>query len=153
MAAANIAPPASTGGTVTIGCKLPHGLILQLNRMVEYHEPVIGGGIRAAKRAEPMGERVFINGTAHPQNAGPAVLIIGGYAMTKGVSAEFWERWTEQHADADVLNKDRPLLVAFERTEMAEGFAKEHETVRSGQERLDPDKLPVTSRLPVQTAA
>lgn len=38
--------------SVTVGCKLPHGLTMRVFDMVETQEPVMGGGFRAVKVAQ-----------------------------------------------------------------------------------------------------
>lgn len=59
--------------TVTVGCKLPTGLILELgNRSVE------------------------INGA---NSSG----VIGGHGITHDVDAEFFNAWLEAHADRDMV--------------------------------------------------
>lgn len=61
--------------TVTVGCKLPNGLILELN-----------------------GQAVEINGSTSSR-------VIGGHGITYDVDAEFFDAWMEAHADrAMVLN-------------------------------------------------
>jgi hypothetical protein len=133
---------ATSSDTVTVGCKLPHGFILQLHEFQEYQEPVMGGGTRPVKRAVPVGQKVFINGTAHPQNAAPRCLIVDGFAITPNIPAALWDKWSQDHADADVLDPDRPLLKAFRRRTDTEAWARESAGARTGQERLDPDALP-----------
>lgn len=138
---------------MTVGCKLPHGIILQLNRMEKHYEPVLGGGSRETERAIPHGARYFVRGTAHPQNEAPKALIYEGFALTSGIPAEVWTEWCKQHSDADVLDRDRPLLRAFARQGDTEAWARESRDARTGQERLNPDALPNTgSMFPVQKA-
>lgn len=55
--------------TVTVGCKLPNGLILELN-----------------------GQTVEINGSTSSR-------VIGGHGITYDVDAEFFDAWMEAHAD------------------------------------------------------
>lgn len=127
---------------VTIACKLPHGLTMRVFNMAEASEPVMGGGSRTVKRAVELPERVTINGWSHPQNAAPHAPIHGGYALTHGVDKDFWEKWLSQNKDSDiVVNK---LIFAHEKEASAVSEAKEKAEVRSGLERLDPNKLPST---------
>lgn len=61
--------------TVTVGCKMPNGLILE------------------------MGEkRVVLNGA---NSSG----IIGGHGLTEGVDKEFWDAWSAKHATLDPVKK------------------------------------------------
>lgn len=55
--------------TVTVGCKLPNGLILELN-----------------------GQTVEINGANSSR-------LVGGHGITYDVDAEFFDAWMEAHAD------------------------------------------------------
>lgn len=55
--------------TVTVGCKLPNGFILELN-----------------------GQTVEINGSTSSR-------VIGGHGITYDVDAEFFDAWMEAHAD------------------------------------------------------
>lgn len=143
--------PAGSGDTVTVGCKLPHGIVLQVNRAEKHHEPVLGGGSREIERWVPTGARYFVRGTAHPQNEAPKALIYEGFALTSGIPADVWAEWCKQHADADVLDRDRPLLRAFARPADTEAWAHESRSARTGQERLNPDALPNTGAMfPVQ---
>lgn len=55
------------GATVTVGCKLPHGLILEVGKV-----------------------QVAING----ENK---AVIAGGHGVTEGVDKEFWDAWVAAH--------------------------------------------------------
>ena len=57
-------PAARSGEKVTVACNLPNGLILQLYKMVEFRENVMGGGSRISSIAQKMGDPVRLNGTA-----------------------------------------------------------------------------------------
>src|SRR5262245_49212701 len=110
-------PAVSKGSstTVTVACKLPHGLVLKLYEMVPHDEPVLGGGTRTSQIAQV---------TNHP----PVVLkgylaagrprILGGktgYALTHGVNREFFEEWLRQNADLPAV-KQR-LIFASDRSD------------------------------------
>lgn len=126
--------------TVTIACKMPNGLILRLFDMIDGSEPVMGGGTRSVKVAQEVSERVVIHGFSHPQNAAPKALIVGGYALTSGVSKEFWDRWLKDNANTAIV-KNR-LIFAHEKQDNTKAEAREKKETRSGLERLDPKKLP-----------
>ncbi len=130
----------NSGETFTVGCKLPNGLILRLFEMKESAEPMMGGGYRTIRKAEPLPEEIFINGNSHPQNRGPNCQMAAGAALTIGVKKEFWERWLEANKDAMYVRNG--LIFAYERTEDAIAYAEEHVGVVSNLERLDPEKLP-----------
>ena len=52
--------------TVTVGCKMPGGLVLRLFQMNTEHEQVMGGGSREVKVARMKDKAVRINGCAVP---------------------------------------------------------------------------------------
>ncbi|HEX2753729.1 MAG TPA: hypothetical protein VHP34_11615 [Alphaproteobacteria bacterium] len=85
-------------GTVTVACKLPHGLQLQLQKSEEISEVVMGGGSRKVTRWEKIGKTVTIKGWAHHAEKAPGAPISGGFALTSGVDADFFEEWLKQNA-------------------------------------------------------
>ena len=130
------ATPSRSGRTVTVASKLPYTMILRLHQFDEVQEPVMGGGWRTVKQARPMGKAVVLNGNAHPVNQAPSQQVVGGYALTFGVPADFFDEWVRQNADHDaVLNN---LIFAHEKHGHAEGQAKEQKGIRSGFEAIDP---------------
>lgn len=125
---------------VTVACKLPHGLVLQLARPEVVSEPVMGGGSRQSKQFRQFGEQITVHGVSHPQNAAPKAMIVGGYALTNEVSGQFWFEWLAQNKEHAAVKNH--LLFAYEKEADAKDDAKDHAKVRSGLERLDPKKLP-----------
>lgn len=150
----NEAQASGKSKTVTVGCKLPHGLQLRLFKMVEFVEPVLGGGTRTGKRAEMVGSVVKINGYAAPFGERPQNQVVGGltgYALTFGVDREFFEEYLRQNRDSDVVKNG--LLFAADGEQRARDIAKERRGVKNGLEPLDPNNLPrVSRRLKVETA-
>lgn len=122
--------------TVDVCCKLPGGLHLTVFRMEDSQELMQGGTSRVVKRAVVEG-RVTIRGTGRREDD---PRIVGGYAVTRGVAAEFWARWLEQNAGSDLVKNH--LLFAAEKPAMAEGQANEQSALRSGLEPLDPSRPP-----------
>lgn len=130
-----------SSSTVTVACKLPHGLVLRLFRMEDYEVPVPGGGTRTEKRAVQKGESIKVNGVAVPYGKAPTTIISDGYALTTNVPSDFFEEWLRQNAEADyVKNK---MIFAKPREEDVKAFAKENAGRRSGLEPIDPEKPPV----------
>ena len=125
--------------TVTIGCKLPHGIILRLFDLVDKVETTPAGS-RTVKEAVELPQRVVLNGFSHPQNAAPKCLIVEGAAITNGVDKDFWELWLLQNKDSDLVKNK--MIWAHEKGGQAEAEAKDRKSQRSGLERLDPSKLP-----------
>ena len=133
--------------TVTIACKLPHGLRLRLHEWAEVQEPVLGGGTRIEKRARPTGQEVVVKGVAHEASKSPDAPMAFGYALTHGVDADFWEKWVAQNKGSTVL--EGGMTFAHAKPADAEAHAREGRAVRSGLEPLDPNNLPMKG---VQTA-
>lgn len=129
--------------TVTVACKLPHGLILRLHEMVEMNEPTAGGSFRKVKRAQVIGEPVVVKGYSrrfdHRTEQAPAALP-SSYALTYGVDADFFKKWLDQNKDLDAVKHN--LIWAHAETDMVEGFIKEHAAQKSGFEPIDPNNLP-----------
>src|SRR4051812_7503148 len=96
--ASQVTAPHTGGDTVTIGCKMPMGLTLRLHEMVDDAEPMFGGGYKKVKRFQTIPGTVTVRGPAslwgNPNLAGEQleVLLPTGYALTHGVSREFWEK-------------------------------------------------------------
>lgn len=124
--------------TVTVACKLPHGLVLRNFEMITRSEPVMGGGTREVQFAEQRGEPVVIKGYATKWGEAPTIQISGGYALTKGVDAEFFDAWLEQNQDHDAVKSG--LIFAAERVDYAADKAKERKDLRNGLEPIDPAK-------------
>lgn len=131
-------------GTVTVACKLPNGLLLRVFQMVDSNEPVMGGGWRDVKRAEPFGEQVHIKGYALPANMQGIGLHVGGYALTPNVDADFWELWLNQNRDADYVRNG--LIFAHEKKADAIAESKEKAQVWDGMGPLIPTKAGSTTR-------
>lgn len=94
--------------TVTVGCKIVHGIKLR-------HQ----------------GKSAVLAGAKSSR-------IIGGYGLSE-VDKDFFEAWCAANADSDLLKKD--LIFAQEKPQAAAAQAKEQEEVKSGFERLDPEKV------------
>jgi hypothetical protein len=141
-------------GTVTVACKLPHGIILREFRMEPYQEPVLGGGWRETTRAVETGRRHRINGVASHQGQfptapdGSAIQLASGHALTFGVPSELWANWLDANKDSEMVRNG--MVFAYEKQDAVTGKAKEMEGQRSGFERIDPANPP---RLGVQKAA
>jgi hypothetical protein len=127
--------------TVTVACKLPHGLILRVYEMVDTPEPVLGGGYRDVKMAKQRSvgdvREVRVIGYVAPVDKDPKVRTFMGYAINDGVPKEFWEIWLQQNKDHDAVKNK--LIFAMSDVREAERRVKtEFEGVRSGFEPLDP---------------
>lgn len=128
--------------TVTVACKLPHGLILRLYDMVDFDEPAAGGGYRTIKRAQPRPGQVVIKGYLS-RYRGASIQPLAessSYALTHGVDKDFFDRWLVDNKDNPaVVNK---LIFASDKPETVQGIAREHAKVRTGLEPINPSRLP-----------
>ena len=136
-------------GTVTVACKLPNGLQLQLQQMREFNEAVMGGGVRTVQRAERVGAVVTIRGFARRFGEEGAPMQ-GGYALTPGVDAEFFATWMKQNAEHPAV--EAGLIFASEKTGDVDRFTRENAKLLSGLEPTDPKNLPPEFRRSIQTA-
>jgi hypothetical protein len=127
------------GQKVTVACKLPNGLILRVFSWAEQDLPILGGGFKTEKVSIPMGEPVLVHGTAFPYGELPKVLIVGGYALTPNVDADFWDLWLEQNKSSDLVRKNQ--VRAMEKPDDASAWAKDHATVQSGLEPINPGSV------------
>ncbi len=124
--------------TVTVACKIPGGLILRLFEPHKEKVAGLSGYSDVMVSREVPGSRVVLNGPARSwamTGKMPDYQIIGGYALTPGVDAEFWEKWLDQNKEADYVRNR--LVFAQAQQESAASQAKELKDVRSNLEPLD----------------
>lgn len=127
----------TSGGTVTVACKLPHGFQMKVYEFEDGEEPLMGGGVKKTKLAIQVGDTIVLRGNAAPYGEGPRASVVGGFALTPNVPADFFATWLEQNHDADVVKKK--LIFAAPKSEVRD-VAKEHRASRSGLERIDVSK-------------
>jgi hypothetical protein len=141
-------------GTVTVACRLPGGVILQLYRMDDGQEqsPL---GVRDVKIARKVGESVKLHGSSYPFGIIPGHTIQAGYGLTPDVPEDFWNEWLKQNRDSDLIasrvvfaysSADKVTAKAKEQSRekvAAPHMAKGHIVgVPSGLEPLDRKNLP-----------
>ncbi len=124
-----------TGGSVTVACKLPAGILMRVFNQEKYNVPVLGGGTREEMRSIPCSETIKINGNLVPFGQAPPFIIAGGYALTPNVPADIALTWMEQNKSSDLVKNN--LIFIHEKTEYAEKRAKELKATKSGLEPLD----------------
>ncbi len=145
-------------GCVTVACKMPRGLILRVFEEFEHHEPVLGGGTRLVKqsREKPGAPRVTIHGNAIPFGRLPKFRIVGDYALTEYVDAQFWKRWWDQNQSLEMVQSN--LIFACDVTEDAVARAEEQAELKSGLEPLNTEgdyrdpKTPFKNVADIETA-
>lgn len=131
---------AKSAAMVTVACKLPNGLWLQLYDMVDGRE-MTPQGPNTVKVARKRGEPIKLNGCALKFGQTSEVPMPGGYALTQ-VPADFWERWLAANEDADIVQNR--LVFAHDSADKAASQARDQlkEKVKSGLEPIDPKNPP-----------
>jgi hypothetical protein len=131
--------PAYGANTVTVACKIPHGVWLQLHEWTEATEPHPLTGTRQVKVASKVGKPVQIKGYRGLPFTGPipGIETLGGYALTYGVPRDFWEKWLEQNQSLLIVKNQ--LIFAHNEKASIKDFSRGNETVKSGFEPIDPD--------------
>lgn len=138
--------PASTR-TVTVACKVPTGMVLQLQKKQPTLIPDGRGELKEHEFFVKHGPVHFVAGPAYPKfppkGYPPPPLIVGGYALTPGIPAEFWEEWLEQNKLAQyvlpVNGSEHGAIFAMPTMEDAKAAAEEHEKLLTGLEPISTD--------------
>lgn len=141
-------PPeiARAPNTVSVACKFPVGLRLRVWEYAEQHVDVMGGGQRTIQVPRPHSkfpDEVIVKGPAVPFGQFPTVPIVGGYAITHGINAEFFELWLFQHKDTDLV-KNRIVFSSDKLAAATDHVVKEAielASIRTGLEKLDPEMV------------
>lgn len=116
--------------TVSIACKLPHGLFAQLYKMVEIPTGPVG---QMTPTAQPEGKRVKLNGGNHH-------LAIAGWGVTENIDKAWADAWMAQNATLRPV--EAGLIIVRESTQRLASEAKDKALMVSGFEALDPNKMP-----------
>lgn len=125
----------TTRKTVTVACKLPHGVVIRDHLEGVNHENVMGGGTRKVKVYRPVGPKIRIKGPTVPVAFIRQVEVVGGYAITSGVDADVFARWMQWNREAPFVRN--LLIYGHEDRDHVLGWAKDHGAVQSGVEPLD----------------
>lgn len=102
---------------ITISCKLPHGLHLQLGE-----------------------KRITLNGTMKSNRLGRFFTAPDNCVGLTQVPEDFWEEWVKQNETLDMLKNG--YIYASTKKKEAFAEAEDKKSLKTGQERIDPDKLP-----------
>ena len=142
-------------GTVTVACKLPTGLVMQLYQMQDVDEPLMAGGYRTVKRAFPetkpgFSQSVKLNGSARRVGRDSPHEIRNGVGLTFGVDADFFNEWMKRNADADFVRKG--LIFAQTKTTEVDAQARDQQSLKTGMEPIDPKNLPAEFKNKIETA-
>ena len=149
--APNQSPVRTTGETVTVACRLPLGLIMQLHDFEERMSDRPDGSQRKIKVAVPASDRVVLNGCAKYRGGRHenAHEIYQGAGLTFGVPKDLFERWMEANKDSDFVKKG----LVFAHVRDTRGQAVDHSNERSGMEPIDPKSVAPEFQRAIQTAA
>lgn len=96
--------------TVTVACKLPHGIVAHLGET-----------------------RVTFKGAN-------SSIIAGGYGMTHGVDASFFEGWLKANALLPFVAKE--MVFAMESPVDTAAMAEANASIKTGLERLEGEDMP-----------
>lgn len=141
--------PAISSTTVSIACKLPAGLVMQLQREETRRDPAPNDGNRTVKVFAKYGDKYTLNGFSRSPSLNPK-LVVGGFAITSNIPKDFAEEWFKQNADFPPVK--RGFVKMFSSDNMASGYASEHEKMKSGYEPTDPNDLPEEFRGRIEKA-
>jgi hypothetical protein len=135
---------------VIVGCRLPHGLVLQHQEKRMEQEPGIGGTNKKVERWYKIGPAVTLKGWAHHVDKGPHTLIVNGFAITR-VNAEFMAKWMEQNREHPAVASGNLIVMGTVDDAKRETAGREKERV--GFEPHDPKNvIPEFKRQNVETA-
>jgi hypothetical protein len=121
--------------TLTVACKLPHGIVIRdFEERTEY-EPVFGQAERRKINVfRSVGPKIRIKGPSVPSTFVRMVEIHGGYAITEGIPADVYERWLNWNKESQFVVND--LIFAHENKARVIDWAKDHDSIKSGMEPL-----------------
>ena len=114
----------TTGSRIIVGCKLPTGVWLHVDRPMEEKGP--DGKVFNIRHVQ-HGDKVYINGVNSSR-------VIGGYGLTRNVDLSFWEEWWKQNSTGPLVKNN--LIFNQSSLEKAEDQAAEQKDVKSKLEPL-----------------
>ncbi|EIF30960.1 hypothetical protein BCh11DRAFT_06472 [Burkholderia sp. Ch1-1] len=118
------AAPATSGETVTVYCKLPHG--------IRYNLPS-GEELRFVGALGDERSQLQVSGLAGRDS-------VAGFGVTKNVSVEAWA-WVVEKYGKDAAHRNG-LIFAHEKEKSGSAEAKEKADEKTGFEPIDPSKDP-----------
>jgi hypothetical protein len=138
-----------SGGTVTVACKIPGGLDLQLCKKVTYMLDTPTGAV-PRDRWDRYGRIYTLRGPNYPVGMVPKGFpappqVEGGYALTHNIPADFWEQWFAQNLRSSYIEAGM-IFAHSSRTDFAVGQARDQAELKSGLEPLNPDGDPRAPR-------
>lgn len=142
----------SSEDMVMVGCKLPHGLIMEIPEpgTMEGIDAVSGKVIRVqGRKPAPVGKRYILKG-ANSMRRNDKAQGQFQYGITP-IPRAFWERWLARYKDADFVTKG--FVFAEDTMRDAQASAKEKLGELTGMEAMQQEKDPrIKSRTRVPDA-
>lgn len=134
---------------ITIGCKLPHGLTLEVG-LEKLPTGIWGAPIQGEKY-----RKATLNGThAEFMKRNPTIQPVATLNPEPGLTQipeDFWEEWCKGQGKSHPSRLNNMIFVVPDAKEDATAVLQAVESLRTGFEPLDPDKLPdLIEEAPVQ---
>lgn len=122
---------------VTVACKHPSGIVMQLQRPQQITEQTMAGS-REVTQYFREGQAYIVKGPAYPvmppDGHPEKPRIVGGYALTPNIPADFWEEWAKQNRAAPYLMNE---MIHAADDDSIVAWCRERAGLRSGLEGLD----------------
>jgi hypothetical protein len=134
------APASTSASTVTVASKLPFSLRLQLQKKLSRTEDAFGGGVREVVSRIKDGRTLVIEGCSRPVGVDSEKQLVGGFALTHNVDAEFWNTWLAENGEFPPVEKG--LIFATPKAGGTESEARDRRSLISGFEPVNPDAVP-----------
>ena len=117
----HVTAPPSSRNVIAVGCKLPHGMHLDI------------------RQAGEAVQRVTLKGT-NSLTAGAIIrpATIGGFAITENVPKEFFEAWLSKHKEHPAVRNN--LIFAHTQVASVQDMAEERSEISNGLDPIDPKK-------------
>lgn len=139
-------PPVAqkAGRTVTVACKVPSGLVLQLQRPMRRREPAMGSATpQEVTYMVKYGDRYTVKGPSYPVGTPPKgfpkpPMNEGGFALTPGIPTDFWKQWVEQNQNAPYVKSG--AIFAYTDIDDAVACAADNEGYLTGLEPISTDE-------------
>ena len=113
--------------TVIVGCKLPHGIILELGY-------ILGKGGEVTRG--PKYQSFVIKGTNEGRQFKGEKATAGEWALTPNVPKDFWDEWLKKNGELGYVKAD--LIFAMPEAKSAATVVREREALTTKLEPLDP---------------
>lgn len=125
---------------VTIGCKLPHGLTIEVG-LVSLEKGTWGAPVEG-----PKYRKATLNGThAEWMKRNPTIQPVATLNPEPGLTQipeDLWEEWCKGQGKAHPARLNNTIFVVPDSKEDATAVLQAVESLRTGFEPIDPDRLP-----------